>query len=207
MNCIIMACGSLTDYVRAAQRKLGTNYPEIYLDKALHADPAAMRLSILEKLASLPAEYDTLLIAMGFCGGSWKDVRTDRKIVRPRVDDCVSLLLHTETSAGYNLKKEGRLYMKDVKPDDFDIERVFEKYTKEMESAAKEKIKSSWKASYSAICVVDTGINSPDTSEYRKCAEKNASWIDGKVERLKGSNLLIEKLISGDWDERLFFIE
>lgn len=201
MNGIILACGSLMEYVRAAQNKMGTHYPEVYLDRALHADPQLMRKSILEKLESIPEEYDTVLVAMGFCGGSWKDIKTSRKIVRPAVDDCVSLLLHTENRAGYNLKESGHLYMKDPDPHDFDMERTFETYTKAMDAETKNKIKTAWKAQYAVIDVVNTGLHRCDTPAYRECAGKNARWIDGRVEYLEGSNILIEKLISGDWDE------
>lgn len=207
MNCIILACSSLADYVRAAQKKLGTNYPEIYLDKRLHADPKKMRDSILEKLNDVSEEYDTVLVAMGFCGGSWSNIKTNKRIVRPAVDDCVSLLLHSDKVSGYNLKKEGHLYMKDKNPNDFDIQKTFSNYTHDMDKETKHKIEASWKSIYSVIDVVDTGINNCNSSEYRIVAEKNASWLDGNVEYLNGSNILIEKLIAGDWDEKLFLIE
>lgn len=204
---VIMACGSLAAYVAAAQAKMGTNYPVVYLDKALHADPPAMRRSILAELAALPEEYDTVLVAMGFCGGSWQDVASDRRIVRPRVDDCVSLLLHTESAAGYNLKQPGHLYMKDPDPHDFDMEKAFCGYTKDMPPETRAQVKAAWQANYDVVAVVDTGLNRCDRPEYKAWAEKNAAWIDGRVEQLKGSNYLIEKLVAGDWDEDLFIVE
>ena len=207
MNCVIMACSSLAAYVSAAQKKTGTDYPVIYLDKALHADPPAMRQSILAELAALPEKYDTVLVAMGFCGGSWREIESDRRIVRPRVDDCVSLLLHTAYTAGYNLKQPGHLYMKDPDPHDFYMEKAFCGYTKDMTSETRAQVKAAWQANYDVVAVVDTGLNRCDRPEYQAWAAKNAAWISGHVEQLQGSNILIEKLVAGKWDEDLFIVE
>lgn len=207
MNCVIMACSSLAAYVLAAQKKIGTDYPVIYLDKALHADPPAMRQSILAELAALPEKYDTVLVAMGFCGGSWREIESDRRIVRPRVDDCVSLLLHTAYTAGYNLKQPGHLYMKDPDPHDFDMEKAFCGYTKDMTSETRAQVKATWQANYDVVAVVDTGLNRCDRPEYQAWAAKNAAWISGHVEQLQGSNILIEKLVAGKWNEDLFVVE
>ena len=45
-----------------------------------------MREHILVKISELPQEVDTVLVAMGFCGGSWQDVCCDKRLVIPRVD-------------------------------------------------------------------------------------------------------------------------
>ena len=53
---------------------------------------------------------------MGFCGGSWDQVTAPCRIVIPRVDDCVSLLLQRGDGYVPNLKEMGHLYLyeKDV---------------------------------------------------------------------------------------------
>lgn len=111
MNTVILSCESLEVYVAAAQKTAGTTYPVIWLKQKYHEEPAVMRSHILETIASLPKEVDTVLVAMGFCGGSWDAVTADRRIVLPRVDDCISLLLHTDDVYHPNLKQMGHMYM------------------------------------------------------------------------------------------------
>ncbi len=95
MNAVILSCSTLTDYVQAAQQACGTDFPVVFLDRKYHVDPAQMREHILATLRDLPEEFDTVLVAMGFCGGSWQDVVCPKKLVMPRVDDCVSLVMTT----------------------------------------------------------------------------------------------------------------
>ena len=93
MNCCILSCTSLLDFVKAAQASQGTDYPVFTLDRALHNEPSEMKKAACDTIASLPREYDTVLVSMGFCGGVWHETRFDRTLVIPRVDDCISLLL------------------------------------------------------------------------------------------------------------------
>jgi len=95
MGTVILSCSSLEKYVAAAQECQGTSYPVFYLDKTHHVEPKNMQQCILETERALPADVDTVLVAMGFCGGSWDGLAFSRRVVIPRVDDCISLLLQT----------------------------------------------------------------------------------------------------------------
>lgn len=54
------------DYVNAAQKKVGTELPVLYMNRVYHRDPKEMRRHILAQLAALPVGADTVLVAMGF---------------------------------------------------------------------------------------------------------------------------------------------
>lgn len=70
MNAVLLACSSLTKDVTAAQKKMHTSHPVIWLDRKYHANPKEMRRQIQETLSALDPAVDTVLVAMGFCGGS-----------------------------------------------------------------------------------------------------------------------------------------
>ena len=76
MSAIILACSSLKDYVEEAQRKVSSNFPVIYLNRVYHRDPVEMQEHILTALQKLPETTDTVLVAMGYCGGSWEGVES-----------------------------------------------------------------------------------------------------------------------------------
>jgi len=59
------------------------------------------------KRKKLSAEVDSVPETMEFCGGSWNEVFSEKRIVIPRVDDCISLLLHTDDARHPNLKEKG----------------------------------------------------------------------------------------------------
>lgn len=95
MNTVILSCTTLLEYVRQAQRTCNTDFPVIELERQYHVEPAKMKEHILQTLSSLPSDVDTVLVAMGFCGGSWQDVSCSKTLVIPRVADCVALTLTT----------------------------------------------------------------------------------------------------------------
>ena len=68
MQAIILGCGSLLSHIEAAQAKMQTDFPVVELDRKYHVDPRQMQQEILTKLQQLPAEVDTVLVAMG-CPG------------------------------------------------------------------------------------------------------------------------------------------
>ena len=74
MSTVILSCTTLLEYVEQAQRTCRTSFPVIELDRSYHVDPAQMRKHILNVLSELPQEAEYVLVAMGFCGGSWQYV-------------------------------------------------------------------------------------------------------------------------------------
>ena len=105
----VLACESVVVYVQAAQRRLGTDYPVFVLHYTDTDDPGRMKLQIVQAAEKMPKDIDTVLVAMGFCGGSWNQVEASRRLVIPRVDDCVSMLLNVEEGHSTNQKEMGQL--------------------------------------------------------------------------------------------------
>ena len=104
-NTVIFACTSLLLHVEAAQKKMGTDFPVINLDRRLHMEPEKMREQISEGLKKLPEGIGTVLVGMGFCGGSWDQIRAKQRVVIPKVDDCITILLHTDDTPPYQSEK------------------------------------------------------------------------------------------------------
>ena len=68
---VILTCSSLERYVKRAQEKMHTNYPIIVIDRIYHVEPATMKTVIWQELEKRKRKPDTILAAMGFCGGVW----------------------------------------------------------------------------------------------------------------------------------------
>lgn len=200
MSSVILACSTLRKAVQRAQELSKTNYPVYELDRAYHEDPAKMRRHILDMLAALPAEVDTVLVAMGFCGGSWQDVSCDKRLVIPKVADCVALTLITEDTYSPDLKQPGHMYLFEDEQSGFSIRAIYdclmEKYDKEMAEA----VFQMYFEHYYHLDIVDNGLYDCYNLNYVEQAQQDADRIHAELDFVPGSNILLEKLVSGQWN-------
>ena len=66
---------------------------------------------------------------------------------------------------------------------------------------------NSWFQSYTHADVIDTGLYDCYSEEYTASARKNADLIQCKLDYVKGSNRILEKLVTGRWDEQFLVIQ
>ena len=229
MSNIILACSSLKEYVDAAQNKMNTSWPVILVDRALHVEPADMKAAIAEKISQLfsgpdapdaseapdaPASLDpadtTILVAMGFCGGTWDHVSFPCRVVVPRVDDCISLLLTTDDAYQPNRKELGHLYLYESDPKDFSaLHLIRDGGTADpsYRGMSQADLFRYWFTGYHAMDIIDTGLNPCYEVPYVEAAQKEADVINADLGYVQGSNLILEKLVSGRWDAQFLVLE
>ena len=201
MNAVILACSSMARQVAAAQRKMGTDYPVRCVDRRYHAEPKEMRLRLIAALGGLAGEFDTVLVAMGFCGGSWESVYAPVRVVAPRADDCITILLNTDGAPHENLKEPGHIYIRDTDTGRYSLEglraSVCEKYGREQGLALFDK----WFASYTHADIIDTGTYDSRAEDFLAQARRGAEITPCELRHVPGGNVVLEKLVSGDWDD------
>lgn len=207
MKPCVLSCTSLLSFVEAAQASQGTAYPVFTVDRQLHVEPEQMRDAVLKAIDALPEEYDTVLVAMGFCGGVWHETMFDRTVVIPRVDDCISLLLHTDDQFHPNLKQDGHLYLFENDPKDFSALTLMHNtnsFTQDLDlkNLSRDFLFEMWFHNYRYMDIIDTGLNDCYTEEYAAAAQEQADQIKAELDYVPGSILLLEKLLSGRWDEQ-----
>lgn len=207
MNAVILACSSLNRHVDAAQKKMETQYPVLNVDRKYHEEPKRMREQLIQALESLPHDIDTVLVAMGFCGGSWKTIPVEKRVVIPRVDDCITLLLHTDDAWYPDLKKAGHLYLRDSDTEEYSLEAMQKKLCTQYGGMNGSMIFNSMFANYTNVDIIDTGVYDCYLEEYVIQAQQNADLIRSVLGYVEGSNLLLEKLVSGQWDQQFIVAE
>ena len=178
---VILSCSSLKDYVEAAQRAVGTAFPVIYLNRVYHRDPQEMREHVLEELGRLPEDVGTVLVSMGFCGGSWEDVEVPCRVVLPRIDDCVSLLLQTTDEPVSDLKEPGHLYVREKDPQRESFHAIFDRLTQNVGEETKRRYHADWMRLYSRIDIMDTGLNDCRRPDYRAVVQADADWLGASL--------------------------
>lgn len=63
MSTGILACSALIPYVRAAQKKMKTNYRIVEVDRNYHDRPNKLRAMLIAALEKFPEDADTILVA------------------------------------------------------------------------------------------------------------------------------------------------
>ncbi|MGN0659239.1 MAG: DUF1638 domain-containing protein [Emergencia sp.] len=207
MSTVIMACGNLLTHVKAAQAKEGTAYEIIELDSRLHAEPKDMREALFEKMEELPGDVDTVLLAMGHCGGSVSQRPLPKRLVMPKVDDCITMLLHRDDTWHPNLKEGGHLYITDSVDDRLSASGIRDSLIEKYGEKKGLKVFDIWFDSYRSVDIIDTGVYDSFSAAYLKSARKNADLIGCPLCHVPGSNLLLEKLVAGRWDHQFLIAE
>ena len=204
---IILVCKNLHHHLNCAQQAAGTDFPVIELDTSLHAEPEKMREKILEEIDKIPPEYTTVLVAMGFCGGSWKDVSVSRRIVIPRMDDCITILLTTTDQSISNLKHTGIMYLTDNRDDEMTIPGILSNMLEKYGEKRGRKLFQVYFDAYQQVSVIDTGAYDSYSPEMVAYAEHSADLIGATVDHVPGSNRVLQKLVTGDWDDQFLVLE
>ena len=206
-SAIILACSSLKDYVEEAQRKLNTEIPAVYLSRKYHRDPQEMKEHIIDALSEMPEEIGTVLVVMGYCGGSWEGVSCDKRLVIPKVDDCVSLLLQLNDEPVSDLKKPGHFYVREKDPSKESIKGIFERMAADLDEETRARYLKDWQDIFSGISIMDTGINGCRRQEYYAAVKVDADWLEAELDYVSAGTHLIEKLLKGNWDRQFLVLE
>ncbi len=207
MTAIIMTCSSLRRHVDAAQKKENTSYEVYELDSKLHAEPKEMRAAVFEAMGKLPGQVDTVLLSMGLCGGSVSERPLPVRVVMPKVDDCITLLMHTDDKWYPNLKRGGHMYLTDTVDSDLSIVNIRRQLVERYGEKKGFMVFDIWFASYKSVDIIDTGVYDCYSRDYVAKAKANADLIQCPVCYVEGSNLLLEKLVSGRWDHQFLIGE
>lgn len=209
-NAVIVTCSSLEMYVDAAQKSQNTEFDVVVIDRLFHVDPEKMKAGIRREIEKLSPDIDTILVAMGFCGGVWDHVSFSRRVVIPRVDDCVSMLLQTDDCYCPNRKETGHMYLYEQNPADFSAFSLMRDYSEmdtEFAGLDREMLFHMWFDNYHFLDIIDTGMNDCYSEEYVMAAQENADQIGAALDYVPGSNRILEKLVSGRWDEQFLVAE
>ena len=206
MSTVIIVCDAMLLHLNAAQEKMGTNLPVVEIDRRLHAVPGDMRAVIQEELEKLPPEYDTALLAMGFCGGALDNIVSDRRLVIPRVDDCITLLLHTDETWHANLKVCRHFYFRD-NDEYFNVQAIYQRLIDQYGEKKGGRVFKAYFASYTNGDIIETGCYDAHDPDYISDVQRQSDMIHSELNFVPGSNIIFEKLVSGRWDEQFVVAE
>ena len=202
----IVCCDSLLSHLEVAQEKMGTKCPIYTLDRALHSQPKNMRQRLIDVLNALPGSITTVLIAMGHCGGSLDNICARQRLVIPDLDDCITMLLTKTDAQEGNLKQRGHMYFRDSECGGVNVQRMLDNLRQEYGMERGTGIFGMWFADYTHADIIDTGVFDCYEESYVESIQKQADLIRCELDYVEGSNRILEKLVSGQWDEQFLIV-
>lgn len=206
MNIMIVACQTLREELRLAIKQTGVNYPVIYIESGLHNKPDSLRRKIQENIDKID-NVDILLMVFGYCGNSLLGVKSSQfRMVIPRVDDCIPLLLGSSAMREKISREMGTYFLtKGWLESEHNLLQEYERCVMRYGEQRALRVMKTMLGHYRRFMVIDTGAYpmesvTPRTLEF---AQKH----DKRHEVTIGSLRLFHKLLLGQWDEEFIILE
>lgn len=199
---IMIACRMIEDELNDAIERHGIDMEIIWMERGYHDDPDDLRNAVAEQI--IVAEErgaEEILIAYGLCGKGAVGWRSDvATLVMPKFDDCVNMMLCPKVRDRRAYLEPGKMYLTEGWTQE-------KGSLKNLLAACREKYgeRKGLRAvklmldSYDRITIIDTGCY--DLEPVREYAADCARELDLTVDTVPGSTNVMEKLISGEWDD------
>ncbi len=197
MRAKVLACLTMADEVRKVIP------PEMELDLlpyALHRTPDQLKTE-LQKRIDAATTHSIVLLVYGLCSYGVANLHSDRHtIVIPRVQDCISLLLGGRDIYSREFEKyPGTYYLSKGWIDQgADPYAQFKRYLQQYGEENAQWLIDTQYRNYQRVVFIHTGVGDPDY--YSSYARKGAEFIHVVYEECQGSQRLLEKLFSEQWD-------
>ncbi|MDY6874638.1 MAG: DUF1638 domain-containing protein [Chloroflexota bacterium] len=205
MRAKIIACETVGEEIRGL---IPDDIPCKFLEFGLHLTPENLNLALQREIDETQEEVDTILFGYGMCSkGTIGLEARDFRLVIPRVDDCIALFLGSRVEYAQQCRKApGTFYLTKGWIECGDD--PYTEYLKLREKYGDKKayrIEKTFIRNYTRLALINTG--NYDLEKYRKYARKMAELFGLMFEEIPGANVLIRKLITGDWDEEFVIVE
>lgn len=168
----------------------------------LHNTPDKLRATLQAEIDATPDDVDTILLGYGMCGRGALGLRSERcRLVIPKVDDCIALSLGSRAEHLRQIARApGTFYLTKGW-----IESGDDPYTEYLKAAERYGHERAYRlekriiANYTRLAFINTGNG--DMGEARAYAQRVADFFDMQFEEIEGSDLLLRKLVEGEWDQ------
>ena len=206
MKQILIACAMLEDEIHKIYEETGCEIPVVWVERGYHNTPEKLR-GKLQSLIEEHQDVDIILLSFGLCGnGTNGIVSLGTRLVLPKFDDCINLLLCRGKRRSRGLTETGSLYLtRGWTLDSESILKQYEKYVEEYGQESAEAILEMMYEHYEKITVIDT--KSYDRKPVLNYAREAAKLLDLIPETTEGSTEILRKLLTGRWEEDFIVLE
>ncbi|MCL6477283.1 MAG: DUF1638 domain-containing protein [Peptococcaceae bacterium] len=206
MTTVIIACHTLKDELNMAIDETECSYPVLWVESGLHLYTGSLNKRLQEELNRLE-NVDQVLLAFGFCGNALLGLTIPSyRLIFPRVDDCISLLLGSQQAREAMSEEMGTYYLtKGWLQFESNIWQEYQHSVKRYGKDRTDRVFKQILAHYRRLAVIDTGAY--EVAEFLKATEKIAETLGLLHQVVPGSTRYLKKLLTGPWDDEFVIIE
>ena len=178
------------------------------LDFGLHVRPEELKKKLQDTIDNSPEDIKNIVLGYGLCSQAVVGLKSERAtLVIPNVDDCISIFLgseaahrkeHRDNPGTYYLTK-GWLKTNGTVFDEYD--KMVAKYG----ATTADRLMRQILKNYTRLVFINTGVSG--LGEYRERAREMARRFMLNYEEIDGSDILIKKMISGQWDKDFLIVK
>lgn len=199
----------LENEIRTLLRKHGLEDMEVvWLKRGYHNRPDELGWIVREEIRKAEERgADEILLSYGLCGnGALGWVSESARLVMPRFDDCINMLLCPKVRDKRSYVEAGRFYLTEGWCiDEASIGGMLDGAIERYGEKKGVRIMKQLLSSYHHITIIDTDCY--DIGPVREYADRCASRLGIEVDVRKSSCSVIEKLLTGEWDDDILIKE
>ncbi|WP_371361948.1 hypothetical protein SRRS_32300 [Sporomusa rhizae] len=208
MSTAILACQTLKGELELAIKNTKSDYPVFYIESGLHNNPDCLRERIQQEIDRLVLDnVSVILLLFGYCGHGLLGIKSDRaKLVIPKVEDCIPLLLGSCERKKWISQEMGTYFLtKGWLEGEKNLLNEYDYCCKRYGHARAFKVMQTMLASYKRLMIIDTGAYPIDSITPR--TQNFANELGLQHEVTDGSIRIITKLLKAQWDEEFLVLE
>lgn len=198
----IIACASVIEEMLPF---LPANIRYEEMEPGLHINADKLRNAIQAIIDDSSEEFENIVLGFGLCSMAAVGLKASRsRLIIPRVDDCIGLFLGSQESYKKQIEKEHGTYFLSKGWIDAGVTLVeeFKQVEERMGKEAADIVKERMLKGYTRLAFIDMGHE--NLGPYRDFSKKAAAELGLRFEEIRGTPILIRKMIFGPWDEKNF---
>ena len=208
MNTVALGCETIIDEIKRSAAEIDSQIPIRWIESGLHNSPERLRSYLQNEITSLESEdLDYILLLFGYCGNALLGLTSAKcRLVIPRVDDCISLLLGGNKKRNELSEKAMAYYL--TKGWLRHNNNLWNEYHYCLRKYGPQRTREIYRimlGNYKNLNVIETGAYNladilPQTKEL-------AGALGLEHEIVRGSLGIIHKALLGEWDSDFAIIE
>lgn len=198
-NYQIIACETVIDEMRPFMPP-DMRYQAI--EPGLHLQPHKLKGVLQEIINRISADTDTIILGYGLCSMAVIGLRSAKStLVVPRMDDCIAMLLGSQTNYKKQLRQEPGTYFlsKGWIESGINIVEEFRKTEKRYGAKQADLVKQVMFKNYTRLVFINLGYQ--DSEQYRQFSRRAAAELNLRFEEINGTTRLLNKIANGPWDD------
>jgi hypothetical protein len=172
------------------------------IEPGLHLRPQKLKDALQEVIDRISADTDTIILGYGLCSMAVIGLQAaESTLVVPRMDDCIAMLLGSQTNYKKQLRQEPGTYFlsKGWIESGINIADEFRKTKERHGSKQAELIRQVMFKNYTRLVFINLGYR--DSERYRQFSHRAAAELNLRFEEIEGTPRLLSKIANGPWDD------